>query len=244
MRSWENEFLAGRLNDVQSAFWRQKPAEELYDVAADPDNIHNLAGDPKYQKVLLRLRQDNHRWLIESRDIGFIPEAILYQRAQYTDALYTQARQEKDLDRIIETAEMASSRDVKYLPEIIGRLTDKNPSVRYWAAIGCTVLKEHAVTAKQALLKLQADPEISVRIAGAEALYHIGEKQAAVKALNDYLKGENRFATLQALNVLQTMGSDALPTLDQARSLIPVDPKLDDYNGRAASTLIEMVRGK
>ncbi|HEY5749279.1 MAG TPA: sulfatase-like hydrolase/transferase [Chryseolinea sp.] len=244
MRSWENEFRAGRLNEVQSVFWKQKPAEELYDVEADPYNINNLAGKPQYEKVLLRLRRDNHQWLIESKDIGFIPEAILCQRAQRSEALYTQAQHEKDMDRIIETAEMASSRDVKHLPEIIQRLTEANPSVRYWAAVGCTVLKAHAVAAKESLLKLLADPEIAVRIAGAEALYNIGEKQAAVNALSESLKSENQFARLQALNVLQTLGNDALPALEQARSLIPADPKLDDYNARAAQTLIETIQDR
>ncbi len=81
------------------------------------------------------------------------------------------------MDKIIETAEMASSRDVMHLPEIIKRLTDENSSVRYWAAVGCSVLKEQSVIAKESLIELLDDSEIAVRIASAEALYHIGEKK-------------------------------------------------------------------
>ena len=43
MRSWEREYKAGHLNAIQSKFWEPKPAEELFDVKADPDNVHNLA---------------------------------------------------------------------------------------------------------------------------------------------------------------------------------------------------------
>ena len=41
-RSWEKEYLEGRCNEVQSRFWQEKPAEELYDVKADPHNVNNL----------------------------------------------------------------------------------------------------------------------------------------------------------------------------------------------------------
>ena len=83
-----------------------------------------------------------------------------------------------------------------------------------------------------------------MRIASAEALYHLNEKKVAIHILNESLKSENQFAKLQALNVLQTIGSDALPTVEQAKSLIPTDPKLDDYNARAARTLMEAIQEK
>ncbi len=70
------------------------------------------------------------------------------------------------------------------------------------------------------------------------------KKKIAIQALNDALKNDNQFARLQALNVLQTFGTDALPTLEQAKSLISADAKLDDYNARAARTLIETIQEK
>lgn len=46
----------------------KRPAEELYDVAKDPDQLHNLAGDPAYAKIKDELRQRLEKTLVETGD--------------------------------------------------------------------------------------------------------------------------------------------------------------------------------
>ncbi len=53
-----------------------KPVEELYDTAADPHEVNNLAADPKYKDVLERMRDVHVNWCRETMDIGLIPEPI------------------------------------------------------------------------------------------------------------------------------------------------------------------------
>lgn len=66
---------AGELNEVQSLFMAPtKPPEELYDVQADPDQINNLAGNPKYADVLAELSKELTRWQERTTDKGLIPE--------------------------------------------------------------------------------------------------------------------------------------------------------------------------
>jgi len=55
-------------------FGDNRPVEELYDVQNDPYEVNNLAGDPKYKDTLLRMRKELERWMIETKDMGLIPE--------------------------------------------------------------------------------------------------------------------------------------------------------------------------
>ncbi|WP_461107381.1 sulfatase-like hydrolase/transferase [Spirosoma koreense] len=244
IRSWEAEYKAGRLNEVQSRFWQPKPAEELYDVAADPDNIHNLAADPRYANELSQLRKANEQWLRQSNDVGFIPEAILAKIAGQTP-LYDYAHQGRyNTDRIIETATLASSRNPADARELINRLADTDPVVRYWAATGCTILKPAA--AKASLQKLLQDPEAAVQAAAAEALYQLGEKEESMAAFKKVLINENRLVRLQALSVLQGLGKDASPAVAQVKDIVDhaaKDYSVDTaYDVRAAQNLVEELK--
>ncbi len=169
-QSWEAEYLAGRCNDVQSIFWETKPPEELYDVKADPWEVNNLAGDPQYAATLTRMREETGRWVRQNKDAGFLPEQEMVDRSEGT-TIYDLIRQDGfPIERIIETAEIASMRDVGNLPELINRLSDEENVVRYWAATGCTILGPAAGPARETLLTMTGDPSADVRSAVQEAL--------------------------------------------------------------------------
>jgi N-sulfoglucosamine sulfohydrolase len=238
MQSWEAAYRAGELNETQRRFWEPKPAEELYDVEADPHNINNLAGQPQYQQVLERMREANRQWQREVKDVGFLPEPMMADISKKT-TLFDYARSGKyPLERVMETAELASSREVKHLKELTKRLTDPNPAVRYWAATGCTVLGKQAAPARGVLRRLRADPELSVRIAATEALYGLGEKERAIPVLTEALKSDNVMARVQALGVLETMNQDAIGALAAVKALVQSNPQDKDYDSRAAESLI------
>ncbi len=60
---------AGKLNEAQSnPFRTPRPAEELYDVDADPHELVNLAGDARYADDLRNLRAALEDWMTETRD--------------------------------------------------------------------------------------------------------------------------------------------------------------------------------
>ena len=73
--SWEEAYKKGECNEIQSRFWEPKPVEELYDTENDPWEINNLAGNPEYQEVMVRMRAANNDWLKRIHDTGFVPEA-------------------------------------------------------------------------------------------------------------------------------------------------------------------------
>lgn len=65
---------AGKLDSVQGRWFAAKPVEELYNIQQDPNELHNLAGNPAYQEDLERMRQAQNDWVIAIRDKGFMDE--------------------------------------------------------------------------------------------------------------------------------------------------------------------------
>jgi uncharacterized sulfatase len=69
------------LNAAQLRFLLpEKPAEELYDVTADPHEITNLAKSPQYEATLRQMRAALERWQRETKDLGSVPELELRER--------------------------------------------------------------------------------------------------------------------------------------------------------------------
>ncbi|MCI0357183.1 MAG: sulfatase [Planctomycetaceae bacterium] len=83
MKEWRRLAAAEQLEGPQRIFFQPaKPVEELYDTAADPHEIDNLAGDPKHAATLGRLRAAHEAWRETTGDLGLIPEADLIERSR------------------------------------------------------------------------------------------------------------------------------------------------------------------
>lgn len=66
---------AGTLTPAQALFMAaQKPAEELYDIVADPHEVNNLAEDPAHAADLADMRKRLDAWIAETGDLGAQPE--------------------------------------------------------------------------------------------------------------------------------------------------------------------------
>jgi len=66
---------AGKLTPAQQLFMAdRRPAEELYDIQADPWEINNLAAAPGHQDALKVMRGRLDKWISETGDKGQFPE--------------------------------------------------------------------------------------------------------------------------------------------------------------------------
>lgn len=65
-----------------AALWlrNSRPAEELFDVGADPHQVKDLAGDPAHRATLERMRAAVGEWMTRIGDQGLINEAEMIQR--------------------------------------------------------------------------------------------------------------------------------------------------------------------
>ncbi len=221
-RAWEEAYRAGRCNEVQSRFWETKPPEELYDCAADPHNVHNLADDPDHRSVLERMREANAAHLLNVRDTGFLPEAEMLRRTADEGCTAYELCHGSGfpLERIMQTAEVASAGRPESLPELSSRLRDPDSAARYWAATGCAVLGKGAKSAAPALQQALGDQSPSVRVAAAEALCRLGRTDLGLPALQKALSEEDDRVVLHAINVLQSLGDRARPAADSIRAAV------------------------
>ncbi|NME69676.1 sulfatase family protein [Flammeovirga aprica] len=59
--------------------YQYRPKVELYDVDDDPDNLKDLADDPKYKKIKEKLLQELYQWMEYCGDEGVYTELMAYQ---------------------------------------------------------------------------------------------------------------------------------------------------------------------
>ncbi len=85
---WRKLAFEGKLNPIQMQFFaKTKPPEELYDCTADPHEVNNLASDPAHAATLKTMRAALDRWIVETKDLGEVPEQELIDRKLVKDLL-------------------------------------------------------------------------------------------------------------------------------------------------------------
>ena len=236
-REWERRHLDGGLSAAQDAFWREKPAEELYDVRTDPDELRNLAADPGHAKILRRLGRALDRHMLAIQDNGFIPEGSPLEG--YDES---RVRGAYPLRRVMQVARTAIERDPANLAALIERLRDDNEAVRYWAAQGVVMLGIGGEPASSALEeRLASDASVRVRVVVAEALANLGDARAVAFLAETVDTHDDVRVRLQALNALTYVPLAAVQPYAAVVERVTHDP--DEYVGNAARYLHAMVSG-
>ncbi|MBN2314977.1 MAG: sulfatase [Sedimentisphaerales bacterium] len=80
LQTWKN---IGKTNPTVAArarFYQHRPEVELYDLKKDPYELTNLADDPAYDKIKVRLRKELDRWMTQQGDEGNATEMKAIER--------------------------------------------------------------------------------------------------------------------------------------------------------------------
>ena len=245
-RVWEELHRQGKLNEVQDAFWKTKPSEELYDLRSDPDEVHNLAASREQRQVRDRLQAAQQALARKIRDVGFLPEGELFTRSPGR-APYDVGQDPAayPFERVFDTAERASVRKPADLGKLRKALGDRDSAVRHWAALGLLMqgrdgVRKGAIELRKAL----RDSSPYVRADAAEALAEYGEvtdRQPALDVLAEQISGGNGtpadLPTVWALTAIDELGERAAPLrtkLQRAAETAPDGKGGDGPAGRYA----------
>lgn len=251
-RVWKELYDGGKLNAAQSHFWKRKPPEELYDLQADPYEVNNLAASREHREVLTRMRKAQQDQALKIRDLGFLPEGEMHQRAEgSTPYELGQDKRKYRVDWVLTAADTASRErgagsevDVKALKHL---LEDTDSAVRYWAATGLLGAGEVGVTvAREALQNALADPSPSVRIPAAEALARYGTQAEGQRALATLLelaapKKAGVYVSISALIALDELDGKAAAALPVLKQIDPMEATAPPRAGGYVPRLLEKI---
>jgi uncharacterized sulfatase len=220
MKAWRQLATEGKLTGPPARYFSpRKPVEELYDNETDPDQVKNLAADPKHGDTLKRLRAECVRWMKATGDLGLLPEhEMLVRSAGSTPWEIATDPKKNPLDALLDAATLANQMKPANTQRLTALLANKDAALRWWGALGLVALGKDAKPAESALRKALTDDSPSVRIAAAEAVGNLGDHAAALPVLTKALEHDAPLVRLAAINVLDRFGAKAKPALPAIRA--------------------------
>jgi len=245
-RVWHELYEDGKLQPPQTYFWETKPFEELYDLEQDPDETKNLIGAAEHEATAGRLRAALDAHLIETRDLGFLPEPELHARA--VDGVPYAAGLDSGLypiEEIKAVADLAASGREDVEAELVEAYGHDDGVVRYWSVMGFLIRGRASVARNRELLvEALGDDADCVRIAAAEALGRYGSDADSRRALDVLMSyadaGKNgAYLGMMAMNAIDYMDGRAASAKGAIAILPMEDPNADGRFNRNIGRIIE-----
>lgn len=221
-----------------------KPLEELYDLEADPHEVHNLAGQPEFQERLESMRAACLHWQEDIRDLGLVPEAEIEAHEQQAGSRFDLLREASADAVVLQLVDAAAkaSEGTSATAALLQHLKHADASIRYWAATGLGNTGPAAgEQAKAALTDSLQDSSPSVRIAAARGLCRMGDLTSGLPSLQAELAGEHEWARLAAAIALDELDGDARPALASLQAALIDQP--NKYIVRVANKAVNDLLG-
>jgi len=167
--AWRKAAHDGKMTGYHRDLWlAPRPVEMLFDLDADPWEIHNLAASPAHAERLAAMRDRLKHMMTATRDTGVVPEKMWPDLAKGTTIHDFVASPAFDLAKVVELAFLATSPD--YTDTLAAELSSPDPVHRYWATMACVFHGKKAASSVPKLKLLLEDPSVAVRDAATLAL--------------------------------------------------------------------------
>lgn len=213
-RAYEAAYEQGKTDAIQAQFYLPKPGEQFFDTEVDPWQVDNLADQSTMEIRREKLSKELDRWMVETRDVGLIPEPMFHEFAgenrDYA-TLYEFAQSKAyPIRKILDAAKFASTPSTENLLRLVTYLQDPNPIIRFWGAYGVFLRKEQGSFLQNHLKKMIREDELAAnRIMAAQALGLSGDPDTAFEAIMQEANAtDNGYVLLQALQAFQYSHTD------------------------------------
>ena len=148
------------------------------------------------------MRQELHRHLIETRDLGLVPEIELWRHARVMPPMDWKSTQAFNPESLLSAAELVGADDHA---AIIKSLSDRDPAIRYWGAVACSAVKTLPENMMAKLRQMFEDPSKAVAIESANAVARHTGDAAAMRALVRCFDHDDRTVVLHAARAVELL---------------------------------------
>lgn len=210
IRNWEKLNKIGKLNVVQSAYWKTKPYEELYDIVKDPHNVINLAKDPKYTEILAQMSKATDNWIAETKPLDVFPEPMVVDIDKKSVLWDSIKGSNYPLLKIHEVARMSARAAKKDFKTLLAYTSDKNSVIAFWG-IKSMFQYGHELKSGGHISEIKRNltyPELYIQNLTASLLLSLGEKPDCKGFILNGLKSDNEFNRLEALLLYERVSRD------------------------------------
>lgn len=204
-------------NDEAWLLAETTPAEELYDLSADPHQVNNLAESTIHAGTIKRMRDMLYTRMQEIRDTGILSEGEMRRRYPQGPYKGMHGLSESEYRAVLDTA-MLVGMGSEHTGPLIKSLSHDDSAVRYWAAVGLAVMGAEAGPVRAELQEALSDPSPNVRIPAAEALCILDMEDEALPVLARELKTGTDSTVIEAATALFAIGPKAIPLLADIRT--------------------------
>ncbi len=198
-REWRDLYKEGQLNAEQRQFFEAKSTEALYDIDADPHEVHNVAGNPEHQGMLKLLREKLAAKVKSLPDLSFFPESRLYSGAMENPVAFGQ-KNKALIAEMVDTADLAVLPFEEAESKLEEALASDKREIRYWATTVCASFGKEASELVKEARPLLKDDDLMVRVRAAEFLGQIGAVDPRTTLTKVINTTENPIELLIALN--------------------------------------------
>ena len=219
-KAWDSLVFSGlNSNPDWEQTFKNHPAEMLFDLETDPDELHDISQIPEYTDILLSMRSTLSAHIRDTKDLGFF-----LPTSRTGHILYEQVRNESyPLNDLYDLVEAVGYADLNTLPILEKAIKSSIPEFKFWGTVGFSILARNGLLKEcpSLLSDLTNDSDPYIASEAAYAVCYAGQPLKGIARMTNPDNEDNRKIGYSALECL-SLDADMRP------HITPFIPALKD----------------